>query len=92
MIYMIQILLYCLLMLENLTPADSDEIELCVDEPVEMSVDDPDETVRLSELLDGVSVDGPLTMTGTPWIDPTSPWTGTYKIIQCSNRSHKKLD
>lgn len=48
--------------------SDWAENELCVDEPEEMLVDDPDDIVSLTELLEGVSVDGPLT--------PVSHWIG----------------
>ncbi|XP_049321100.1 FERM domain-containing protein 6 [Astyanax mexicanus] len=51
----------------KITPS---EIEMCVDEPEEMFVDDPDDIRRMIELLEGVSVDGPQLM---PLI-PLSPW------------------
>lgn len=53
----------------NLTDlANLDEIELCVDEPGEMFVDYPEEVIQLTELLEGVSVDGPPLVTASQWI------------------------
>lgn len=43
--------------------------ELCVDEPEEMYVDDPEEIIQLTERLQGVSVGGP------PLVN-VSQWTG----------------
>ncbi|KAK7122468.1 hypothetical protein R3I94_019550 [Phoxinus phoxinus] len=44
-------------------------LEMSVDEPEEMFVDDPEDILRLVELVEGVSVDGPLLL-------PISYWTG----------------
>lgn len=53
----------------NLTDlAGLDQIELSVDEPEEMFVDDPEEITQLTELLEGVSVDGPPLVTVSHWI------------------------
>lgn len=43
------------------------EVELCVDEPEEVLVDDPDEIPWLAELSRGVSVDGPLGFQSFCW-------------------------
>lgn len=48
--------------------ADLDEAELCVDEPEEMLVDNPEEIMQLTELLEGVSVDGPPLVPVSQWI------------------------
>ncbi|KAM3859997.1 FERM domain-containing protein 6-like [Diretmus argenteus] len=45
------------------------EVEMCVDEPEEVLVDDPAEVSWLAELLHGVSVDGPV-------VPPTFYWAG----------------
>lgn len=44
-------------------------LEMSVDEPEEMFVDDPEDILRLVELVEGVSVDGPLLL-------PISHWKG----------------
>ncbi|ROI81850.1 FERM domain-containing protein 6 [Anabarilius grahami] len=44
-------------------------LEMSVDEPEEMFVDDPEDILRLVELVEGVSVDGPLPL-------PISHWKG----------------
>lgn len=67
----------------NLTDLDDlDEIELCVDEPEETFVDEPEEIIQF---LEGVSVDGPPLVTVSQWIGerPKSA------IVPCwsSNRS-----
>ncbi|KAF4085044.1 hypothetical protein AMELA_G00112860 [Ameiurus melas] len=49
--------------------AGLDQIELCVDEAEEIFVDDPEEITQLTELLEGVSVDGPPLVTVSQWID-----------------------
>ncbi|XP_026882030.2 FERM domain-containing protein 6 isoform X2 [Electrophorus electricus] len=43
---------------QEVKKSDFKEVEMCVDEP-EMYVDDPEELRLLTELLEGVSVDGP---------------------------------
>ncbi|XP_053368161.1 FERM domain-containing protein 6 isoform X1 [Clarias gariepinus] len=45
------------------------EIELCVDEPEEMYVDDPEEIIQLTERLQGVSVGGPPLVNVSQWTD-----------------------
>ena len=62
------------------------EIELCVDDPVEDSVDDPDDLMWLAEQSEGVSVDdpddlmwlakqSPVSVDG-PLVMPVSHWAG----------------
>ncbi|XP_036428578.1 FERM domain-containing protein 6 isoform X1 [Colossoma macropomum] len=63
--------------------ANSDETELCVDEPEEMFVDDPEEIIGLTELLEGVSVDGPL-MPVSQWIDITMEMKQVLKWKACT--------
>ncbi|KAB5555606.1 hypothetical protein PHYPO_G00036100 [Pangasianodon hypophthalmus] len=63
---------------------DLDEIELCVDEPEEMFVDDPEEIIRLMELLEGVSVDGPPLVTVSQWIDFTMEMKQVLRWRACS--------
>ncbi|MFT7806110.1 FERM domain-containing protein 1-like [Arapaima gigas] len=46
-----------------------EEAEASVDEPEEASVDDPKEMLQLVELLEGVSVDSPVTAAETNWGD-----------------------
>ncbi|XP_037399865.1 FERM domain-containing protein 6 isoform X1 [Pygocentrus nattereri] len=61
----------------------SDEVELCVDEPEEEFVDDPDEIIGLTELLEGVSVDGPLRPV-SQWIDITMEMKQVLKWKACT--------
>ncbi|KAG7462686.1 hypothetical protein MATL_G00187410 [Megalops atlanticus] len=60
-----------------------EEIQLSVDEPEEVSVDDPD-MLRLAELLEGVSVDCPALTSETHWGDvtvhPVDPHDGQVKM------------
>ncbi|XP_042591721.1 uncharacterized protein LOC109104478 isoform X1 [Cyprinus carpio] len=49
-------------------------LEMSVDEPEEMFVDDPEDVLRLIELVEGVSVDGPLFL-------PISHWKGETNQI-----------
>ncbi len=46
---------------------------MSVDEPEEMLVDDPEDVLRLVELLEGVSVDAPLFL-------PISHWKGENRM------------
>ncbi len=46
---------------------------MSVDEPEEMLVDDPEDVLRSVELLEGVSVDGPLFL-------PVSYWKGENRM------------
>ncbi|XP_056324981.1 FERM domain-containing protein 6 [Danio aesculapii] len=46
-------------------------LEMSVDEPEEMFVDDPEDVLRLFELLEGVSVDDPLLLPISQWKDLT---------------------
>ncbi|XP_026996425.2 FERM domain-containing protein 6 [Tachysurus fulvidraco] len=64
--------------------ADLDEIELCVDEPEEMCVDDVEEITWLTELRDGVSVDGPPLVTVSQWIDCTKEMKQVLRLRACS--------
>lgn len=56
----------------------ADEIEQCVDEPEEMSVDDAEDITRLNEFLEGVSVDGPPSVTVSQWIGERPLHTTTH--------------
>lgn len=47
---------------------------MSVDEPEEMFVDDPEDVLRLFELLEGVSVDDPLLL-------PISQWKGDFSFF-----------
>ncbi|KAM4624566.1 FERM domain-containing protein 6-like [Polymixia lowei] len=47
------------------------EVEMCVDEPEEVLVDNPAEISWLVELSYGVSVDGPLALSSSCWADIT---------------------
>uniref|UniRef100_A0A672N3W3 Si:ch73-205h11.1 n=1 Tax=Sinocyclocheilus grahami TaxID=75366 RepID=A0A672N3W3_SINGR len=49
-------------------------LEMSVDEPEEMFVDDPEDVLRLIELVEGVSVDGPLFL-------PISHWKGENRKV-----------
>ncbi|KAG7325057.1 hypothetical protein KOW79_011373 [Hemibagrus wyckioides] len=64
--------------------SDLDEIELCVDEPGEMSVDDTEDITQLNEFLEGVSVDGPPFITVSQWIDCTMEMKQVLKLRACS--------
>ncbi|TSK14760.1 Glycerol-3-phosphate acyltransferase 1, mitochondrial [Bagarius yarrelli] len=64
--------------------ADLEELELCVDEPEEMSVDDPDEITCLIDLREGVSVDGPPLVTVSQWIDCTTEMKEVLRLRACS--------
>nr|XP_021336042.1 FERM domain-containing protein 6-like [Danio rerio] len=50
---------------------DEYSLEMSVDEPEEMFVDDPEDVLRLFELLEGVSVDDPLLLPISQWKDLT---------------------
>lgn len=63
------------------------EIEICVDEPVEVSVDDPENLMWLAEQSEGVSVDDPYDLmwlaeqseevsVDGPLVMPVSHWAG----------------
>ncbi|XP_060795927.1 FERM domain-containing protein 6 [Neoarius graeffei] len=60
---------------------DLDEIELCVDEPEETFVDDPEEIIQF---LEGVSVDGPPLVTVSQWIDCTMEMKQVLRLRTCS--------
>ncbi|XP_017338132.1 FERM domain-containing protein 1 isoform X1 [Ictalurus punctatus] len=64
--------------------AGLDQIELSVDEPEEMFVDDPEEITQLTELLEGVSVDGPPLVTVSHWIDISMEMKQVLKWRACS--------
>ncbi|XP_060746183.1 FERM domain-containing protein 6 [Tachysurus vachellii] len=69
---------------QKIQTADLDEIELCVDEPEEMSVDDAEEITWLTELRDGVSVDGPPLVTVSQLIDCTKEMKQVLRLRACS--------
>ncbi|XP_029934226.1 FERM domain-containing protein 6-like [Myripristis murdjan] len=68
------------------------EIELCVDEPEEVFVDDPAELSWLAELLHGASVDGPSMLPSSCWagFEEQSPWWCFCGIV-CSQEEKGAL-